>query len=64
MEPATLNAKQTAQYLGISWPTLKKYVAAGKIPGPVLKEGKFVRWSKATLEKWLMGKQTAEEPQD
>lgn len=64
MEPATLNAKQTAQYLRMSQPTLTKYVAAGKVPGPVLREGRFIRWSKATLDKWLEGKTATEELQD
>jgi excisionase family DNA binding protein len=63
MEPATLNTKQTAEYLGMSGATLAKYVAAGKVPGPVLREGKFIRWSKATLDHWLEGKPTTDEPQ-
>jgi excisionase family DNA binding protein len=63
VEPATLNETQTAQYLGFARNTLAKYVKAGKVPGPVLREGKFVRWSRATLDQWLAEKQTKEESQ-
>ena len=64
MESATLNARQTAQYLGMSWVTLAKYVKAGKVPGPVLREGRFVRWSKATLDRWLQGKPLNVKPEE
>jgi excisionase family DNA binding protein len=46
-----LNAKQAAEYLGISLPTLYKYSSEGSIT--LIKKTKQLRFRKSDLDQWL-----------
>ena len=49
IEPATLNVKQAAEFLGISRRHLSRLTASGDVP--TIRIGKWPRYSRATLEK-------------
>ena len=52
-----LTKEQACVYLGISAPTLDRWMRAGKIP--VLRTGRIVRFSKGNLENMLSNSQTS-----
>ena len=53
--PATLDARGTAAFLGMSTARLRREVAEGTVPGPLRLAGKRKLWSRPLLERWLAG---------
>lgn len=54
--PHTFNQKQAAEYIGVSVPTFRKYLAAGKLPQPMRLGDRILRWSRYALDRWLMSR--------
>jgi excisionase family DNA binding protein len=48
-----LGASDLAALLSISEATLWRWLSAGKIPAPTLRQGQVVRWSRAKIEAWI-----------
>lgn len=50
---AVLRPADMAKRLSVSLDTLARLEKAGKIPAPVLRAGRVVRWSRSEVEAWL-----------
>ncbi|GMU48759.1 MAG: hypothetical protein AMXMBFR31_09850 [Candidatus Desulfobacillus denitrificans] len=53
LKSAVLRPADMAKRLSVSIDTLARLEKAGKIPAPVLRAGRVVRWSRAEVEAWL-----------
>ena len=56
MDQVTMTAKQTAQYLGISYWKLTMMCKAGEIPH--LRAGNRILFRKETLDRWMANQET------
>jgi excisionase family DNA binding protein len=57
MKPATVKAKQAAEYLNISYWKILDMVKKGEIPH--IRAGKLVLFRQATLDRWLTEQEAA-----
>jgi excisionase family DNA binding protein len=57
MKPATVKAKQAAEYLNISYWKILDMVKKGEIPH--IKAGKLVLFRKETLDRWIEEQEAA-----
>ena len=55
LKSAVLRPADMAKRLSVSLDTLARLEKAGKIPAPVLRAGRVVRWSRSEVEAWLKG---------
>jgi len=53
LKSAVLRPADMAKRLSVSLDTLARLEKAGKIPAPVLRTGRVVRWSRSEVEAWL-----------
>lgn len=53
LKSAVLRPADMAKRLSVSIDTLARLEKAGKIPSPVLRAGRVVRWSRVEVEAWL-----------
>lgn len=53
LKSAVLRPADMAKRLSVSLDTLARLEKAGKIPAPVLRAGRVVRWSRSEIEAWL-----------
>lgn len=53
LKSAVLRPADMAKRLSVSVDTLARLEKAGKIPAPVLRAGRVVRWSRVEVEAWL-----------
>ena len=49
-----LSADDLAGLLSVSRATLWRWVSAGRVPGPILRNGQVVRWSRAKIDAWIV----------
>jgi prophage regulatory protein len=52
-EPLVLNAPATAALVGISIPTLYRYIKTGTFPGPIRLGPNRVGWRRKEIESWI-----------
>ena len=51
--PLLLDAKAAAELLGMSRTSFYGLLSAGRLPLPVLKAGRIVRWNRGELQAWI-----------
>jgi excisionase family DNA binding protein len=56
--PYTFNQKQAAEYIQLSVPTFRKYLATGKLPQPMRLGDRIIRFSRHALDEWLESRAT------
>ncbi|MDM5076618.1 hypothetical protein OB931_09545 [Aeromonas media] len=53
-----VNAAQLAERIGVSRPTLRRYLASGKLPAPHAVLGQTKLWNERWLTTWLTSQQS------
>jgi predicted DNA-binding transcriptional regulator AlpA len=55
LQPALLNRKQVASYLGFSERTVHNMVVSGELPRPIKLPRDITRWRRSDIDQWLNG---------
>jgi len=48
-----LSADDLANLCSVSRATIWRWLSSGRIPGPTLRQGQVVRWSRTVVEEWI-----------
>lgn len=51
--PLLIDARDAARLLGVSRSTFWAMLSAGRIPTPVFRAGRVVRWDRREIEQWV-----------